>query len=55
MRGLAWGSIFGVAALLMIGVFGLSGTALAQTALPPDTVVVMSDGGVGRLQATRFT
>ncbi len=55
MRSLAWGSMFGVAALLMLAVFGFTGPALAQTTLPPNTVVVMSDGGVTRLQATRFT
>ena len=55
MRSLAWGSMFGVAALLMLAVFGFGGTALAQTTLPPNTVVVMSDGGVARLQAARFT
>jgi len=55
MRGLAWGSMLGVAALLLIAVFGFAGAALAQTTLPPNTVVVMSDGGVARLQAGRFT
>ncbi len=55
MRGHAWGSMLGVSTLLMVTVFGFTGTALAQTALPPNTVVVMSDGGVTRLQAARFT
>jgi hypothetical protein len=47
--------MLGVAALLLIAVFALAGTALAQTTLPPNTIVTMSDGGVARLQAARFT
>ena len=50
-----WGLLFGALPLLGVALFAFAGTALAQTALPPNTVVVMSDGGVARLQAGRFT
>ena len=55
MPRIVWGLLFGAVPLLLVALFAFVGTALAQTALAPNTVVVMSDGGVARLQAARFT